>query len=100
MSDRPQTITGSIDLTKIDKEYIFEKDGRKYVNIRLKFTPDSKFGTDYMITQEVDSATRLRCKETGVWPQTPILGNGKVWDSNSSIPAQQPSSSNDSDMPF
>lgn len=99
MSNRPQTITGSIDLTKIEKEYIFEKDGRKYLNLRLKFTPDSKYGTDYMITQEVDSQTRIRCKETGVWPQTPILGNGKVWDSGSSIPDQQ-QTGNDSDMPF
>lgn len=97
----PQTITASINLTKIDPQYIFEKDGSKYLNLRLKFTPNSKFGDDYMLTQEVDKNTRIRCKETGDWPKTPILGNGKVWDNNYKAPEpQQQKASNDGDLPF
>ena len=104
MSNKPQTITGSIDVSKIDKQFITEVNGKKYVNIRLKFTPDNKYGNDYMVVQDVDKNTRIRCKETGNWPDTPILGNCKVWDNDSTVPSQQQQNpsvpNNDDSLPF
>jgi len=88
----PQSLSGSICLDKIDSKYIFEFNGKRYLNLRLKFTPDSQFGNDYMISQDVDKETRDACKQSGEWPKTPILGNLKVWDSSRST--AQPQQSN------
>lgn len=102
----PQSMSGSICLDKIDKQYIFEYNGKRYLNLRFKFTPDNNYGNDYMITQDVDKETRLKCKETGQWPETPILGNCKAWDGQrSAAPAQESrpavaSASDDEGLPF
>ena len=103
----PTSLSGSICLDKIDKQYIYEYNGKKYANLRLKFTPDNQFGNDYMITQDVDKDTREQCKSTGQWPQTPILGNLKAWSNNQSRPTQAaapspsaPPASNDDNLPF
>jgi len=100
-------MSGSICLDKIDKKYIFEYNGKRYVNLRFKFTPDNNYGNDYMITQDVDKETRAQCKQTGQWPETPILGNCKAWSGEraqathqGTPPSPVASASNDEGLPF
>lgn len=106
----PASMSGSICLDKIDKQYIYEVNGKKYLNLRFKYTPDSQYGNDYMISQDVDKETREQCKTTGSWPKTPILGNAKAWNTDvSTPPSHNPptkatgvpaASGNDDNLPF
>jgi hypothetical protein len=79
-SSLPKTISVSVNLSKIDPQFISQgKDGAKYLNLRLLHTPDSQYGNDYMVSQDLDKASRETAKASGDWPKTPILGNGKVF---------------------
>lgn len=95
----PKTINGGINLTKIDPSFIVVgKNGDKYLNLRIVHTPDDKYGNDFMITQDLDKATREKVKASGgEYPKTPILGNGKVWDKSE---APRDTESQESDLPF
>lgn len=76
----PKTISVSINLSKIDPQYIVEgKEGAKYINLRLVNTPNSEYGHDFMVTQDLDKTSREAAKASGNWPKTPILGNGKAY---------------------
>lgn len=101
--DLPKTINGGINISKIDKKYIITgKNGDKYINLRIVHTPQNQYGQDYMITQDVDKETRDKAKASGEWPDTPILGNAKVWGDKPSPQQQQPVASNnqEDDLPF
>lgn len=63
-------IVASINLSKIDKARINEKDGQKYYDIILIPTPDGKYG-DYMVVEQVTKEERQAGKKGT------ILGNGK-----------------------
>jgi len=66
-----------IDVTKIDKERLFQGQKGTYLDAALIPTPDSKYGEDYMITQDVSREER----EAGV--KGAILGNAKIVQRNS-----------------
>ena len=71
-------ISASIDLTKIDKSKIKEKDGHKYYDITIALNDEKdKYGNDCSITEGQTKEERL-AKEKKTY-----LGNGKViWESN------------------
>lgn len=106
----PASMSGSICLDNIDKQYIYEYKGKKYLNLRFRHTPDNQYGNDYMITQDVDKETRDACKASGNWPKTAILGNAKAWNTEvHTPPSQNPPTTNtgvpaasddDSNLPF
>lgn len=77
----PKELTGSINLTKIDKSFVTKgKNGDVYLDLRFVNTPDNKYGSDYMITQALPKSVRDQVKATGgEYPETPILGNAKAW---------------------
>lgn len=117
----PIVIKGKVDLAKIHGVQVVKKDGRTWLNldkaglfegkngaIYLDFamfeTPDSKYGDDYRVTQDLPKALR----DKGV--RAPILGNAKnKMFGEQAQPAQPPASdprpapnvpSADDDVPF
>jgi hypothetical protein len=102
----PASLSGSICLDKIDDRYITVSNGKRYLSLRFKHTPDNQYGNDYMISQDVDKATREECKRTGDWPKTEILGNMRIWETRSSAapPQSQPTTTHtptdDKGLPF
>lgn len=77
----PQNITFSINLDKIDEQYIVKgKNGARYLDLKLVNTPDNQYGSDYMVSQALPKAVREQVKASGGdYPKTPILGNGNAW---------------------
>lgn len=97
-------ISASIDLSKIDKSKIVEKNGAKYYDFDITVNDEpNKFGQDVSITQKQSKEER-EAKEKKVF-----IGNGKtVWkkepqaDTNYTSPAQNNSSApvEDDSLPF
>lgn len=58
-------------LSKIDKSRIKESNGKKYIDLILRETPNDKYGNDYMVVESVTKEENQR----GV--KGNILGNGK-----------------------
>lgn len=69
----PKAINASINLDMIDKSQIIQGKKGRYLPIRLVNTPDSPYGDDYFIAQDIPKEMR----EQGL--RGPILGNGKAW---------------------
>lgn len=69
----PQAINGSINLDMIDKSQIIQGKKGRYLPIRLVNTPDSPYGHDYFIAQDIPKELR----EQGL--RGPILGNGVAY---------------------
>ena len=108
----PQNLTISIDLNKIDEQYIIKgKNGARYVDLKLVNSPDNQYGADYFVSQGLPKSVREEVKASGGdWPKTPIVGNGNAWQclagtintnkpSKDSEPAQSAQVAQD-DMPF
>lgn len=94
-----KTITGSINVNKIDKEKLFPGKQGRYLNIALIPTPTSDYG-DYMIVQSVSKAER----DQGI--KGAILGNAKL-AGGATLPPLRAASAQDSkpedandDVPF
>ena len=105
----PKSLSISIDLNKIDQQYIVEgKNGARYLDLKLVNTPDNEYGNDYFASQSLPKNVRDQVKATGgEYPKTPILGNAKAWEtmggkantSKQGGSTQEPSSQVN-DMPF
>lgn len=116
MSNIPKEISLRIDLAKIDKQWIWQgKDGQKFLEVKLRNTPESPYGKDYMAVQTFGKEDRDRIKASGEnWPETAILGNAIAWgitegskanyDSGAQAaeqkPVSKPALSDDDDLPF
>ena len=88
--------TGSIDVTKIDKERIYKGKKGKYlsITIRLNDEPD-QYDQNGMITQSISREE----KESGM--QGAILGNVKiVFDTDKHKVEQEQPKEFDDDLPF
>lgn len=112
----PQNLSISIDLNKIDEQYIIQgKNGARYVDLKLVNSPNNEYGSDYFVSQGLPKAQREAIKASGgEWPKTPIVGNGNAWqvlegqtnenkpargDAPAAAPSAAPASGSD-DMPF
>ena len=105
----PKSISISIDLNKIDQQYIVEgKNGARYLDVKLVNTPDNEYGNDYFVSQSLPKNVREQVKASGgEYPKTPILGNAKAWEtmggkantSKQGASTQEPSGQTN-DMPF
>lgn len=105
----PKSISISIDLNKIDEQYIIQgKNGARYVDLKLVNSPDNQYGSDYFVSQGLPKNVRDEIKASGgEYPKTPIVGNGNAWQivegrlnsnkNNSVVETKQESST---DMPF
>jgi hypothetical protein len=93
-------VSASVDLTKIDKSRIIEKNGAKYWNFSILVNDENdKYGNDIAIT---DGQTK---EERDAKVKRNFVGNGKtVFDSaGSAQPAKQaaaPKQSNSDDLGF
>jgi hypothetical protein len=96
-------ISISIDVTKIDKQYLISgKNGAKYLDVLILDRKNGRdqYGNDFVVTQGLCKAERDRGR------QGPILGNGRVIESRpkpSNNPRYQedaPPESKDDDIPF
>ena len=102
----PSNVSISIDLNKIDEQYIVNgKNGARYIDLKLVNTPESLYGNDYFVSQQLPKAVRDEVKANGGdYPKTPILGNAKAWgvlDGKTAGKPQAAKSQDDSsEMPF
>jgi hypothetical protein len=105
----PKSISISIDLNKIDEQYIIQgKNGARYVDLKLVNSPDNQYGSDYFVSQGLPKNVRDQVKASGgEYPKTPIVGNGNAWqimegklNSNKNNSVVETTSEEPNDMPF
>lgn len=86
----------SIDLTKIDKSKIQEKDGKKWYSIQIVENDEvDKFGNTVAVLENQSKEEREAKK-----PKT-YLGNGKtVWSSGGITLTHTPPQTTDNSLPF
>jgi hypothetical protein len=65
-------INASIDLSKVDKSRIFEKDGKKWLNISISINDETKYGNN------VGIALSQTKEERDAKSNKTFIGNGKV----------------------
>jgi len=65
-------ISVSINVSKIDKDHLYEGKQGKYLNLVLWETPDDKYGNDYRVVQGVSKEARAAGTKGA------ILGNAKI----------------------
>lgn len=91
-------IKAKIAVNKIDKEHLFKGSKHTYLDITLVPTPDSPYGDDFMVVQDVSKEKR----EEGV--KGPILGNANKIQSRRQAESQQDTTNNkppeNDDVPF
>lgn len=97
-------MTVKVNLDKVLKDRLYKGQKGTYLDLVLFNTPDSPYGDDFAVKQDLGKEAR----EQGV--ESPFLGNAKAWDLSGSpapkdggtaAPAapQKPAPSND-DLPF
>lgn len=101
----PSNISISINLDKIDEQFIVQGKNGRYIDVKLVNTPDSQYGNDYFVSQQLPKAVRDEVKASGGdYPKTPILGNAKAWGVMDGKTAGKPeaakSQADDTEMPF
>lgn len=105
----PKSISISIDLNKIDEQYIIQgKNGARYVDLKLVNSPDNQYGSDYFVSQGLPKNVRDQIKASGgEYPKTPIVGNGNAWqimegklNSNKNNSVVETTQDDSNDMPF
>ena len=79
----PKALNANINLSMLDKNHIVDGKQGKYANLRLVNTPDSQYGYDYMIVQDIPKELR----DQGL--KGPILGNARVFDADQGKQAQK-----------
>ena len=82
-------ILGKIDLSKVNKEFLYKTDKGNYLDVVIIETPNSKYG-DFMIKQGLPKEQR----EAGV--ESAILGNAKNFGKTPSLPKDNA----EDDLPF
>lgn len=68
----PKIIRVQINVDQIKKEHLYQGQKGTYLNVALVNTPDSTYGQDYMVTQDIPRELR----DAG--HKSPILGNAKA----------------------
>jgi hypothetical protein len=93
-------ISASIDLAKIDKVNIYEKDGKKYLSLQISVNDETKYGNNVSIAiGQTKEQREAKVDKT-------YLGNGKVvWTDGKITVADkqdqpQMKSSQKDDLPF
>jgi hypothetical protein len=93
-------ISASIDLAKIDKGNIYEKDGKKYLSLQISVNDETKYGNNVSIAiGQTKEQREAKVDKT-------YLGNGKVvWTDGKITVADkqdqpQMKSSQKDDLPF
>ena len=61
-----------INVDKVDDAHLYPGKQGRYLNVALLPTPDSQYGDDFMVVQELDKAARDAGKKG------PILGNARI----------------------
>ena len=74
MSQFPKRMTVKVNLDKVLKEHLYQGQKGKYLDLVLFNTPDSPYGDDFVVKQDLGKEAR----DAGT--ESPILGNAKAWD--------------------
>lgn len=70
-------INASIDLSKVDNSKVFEKDGKKWLNLSISINDETNYGNNVGI-----ALAQTKDEREAKQPKT-YLGNGKVvWNNN------------------
>lgn len=77
----PKIIRVNVNLDKIDAKFIVQGKKGRYVNLALVNTPDSPYGNDYMVSQDLPKEAR----ENG--ERGAIIGNAQAWSLTEGTPA-------------
>lgn len=105
MSNFPKRLTVKVDLQKIDKAHLFQGKKGLYLDLVLFNTPESEYGDDFVVKQDLGKEAREQGKES------PILGNAKAWaigegspcskgDAMPSSTPSKPAPASSDDLPF
>lgn len=91
-------INASIDLAKIEKSKIYEKDGRKYLSLSISLNDETRYGNNVSIAISQSKEEReAKANKT-------YLGNGKVvWNDGKIINAEKedaPQATENDNLPF
>ncbi len=68
----PKILRVQVNVDAIDKKHLYKGKKGTYLNLALVNTPDSQYGQDYMVTQDISKEAR-DAGERG-----PILGNASA----------------------
>lgn len=106
MSNFPKRLTVKVNLDKVLKDNLYKGQKGTYLDLVLFNTPESPYGDDFVVKQDLGKEAREQGKES------PILGNGKAWDlsgqpcprdgvqSAPSAPSPVAPTSTNDDLPF
>lgn len=83
MSTLPTRITVKVNLDHVLKEHLYKGKKGTYLDLVLWNTPDSPFGHDFSVKQDLGKEAR----EQGI--KTEFLGNAKAHNIGQGKPAQQ-----------
>jgi len=91
-------INASIDLAKIEKSKIYEKDGRKYLSLSISLNDETRYGNNVSIAISQSKEEReAKANKT-------YLGNGKVvWNDGKITNAEKedaPQATENDNLPF
>ncbi|HBC03797.1 MAG TPA: hypothetical protein DC015_06305 [Aequorivita sp.] len=79
----PRIIRVQINVDAIEKKHLYKGKKGTYLNLGLVNTPESEYGQDYMVTQDISKEAR-DAGERG-----PILGNGNALFLSDGTPAKK-----------
>lgn len=79
----PKILRVQINVDAIDKKHLYKGKKGTYLNVALVNTPDSQYGQDYMVTQDIPKEAR-DAGERG-----PILGNASALFLEDGVPAKK-----------
>lgn len=101
MAQLPKIVRVNVNLDKIDEKFIVKGKKGRYVNLALINTPDSQYGNDYMVSQDLPKEAR-DAGERGA-----IVGNAQAWNLGEGTPATKlnkaegrPAADDGGDLPF
>jgi hypothetical protein len=89
----PKILRVQINVDAIDKKHLYKGKKGTYLNVALVNTPDSQYGQDYMVTQDIPKEAR-DAGERG-----PILGNASALFLEDGVPAKKDENAKSSAAP-
>lgn len=94
-------IAAKIDVTKIDKDRLFQgKNGAKYLDVILIESPESRYGDDFMVTQQVTKEEREQGARGAILGNAKYLGRGKSSSPARTTSAPTTTDDGDGSVPF
>lgn len=92
-------IIAKIDVSKIDKNYLFQGKKGTYLDVCLIETPDSKYGNAYMCAQGIPKEERDAGKSGPILGNADVVGKGSLAKDSGGNQVSEPEEDTDP-LPF